>query len=359
MSIYTQVLAFIHRPEPGRFDDLALAVFRHQFDGVSAYRRYCENLGAHPDRGQTPAAIPAVSTLAFKYANLARDDAPPSVLVFLTSGTTAGRDRRGRHVVAHPELYRASALAHFATMIFPDRRRMRMLAIHPTADRMPESSLSRMISWCIDEFGRAPSLCAADRASVDTDAAFAFLHDAERSREPVSILGTTAAFAALFDAMRRRRVAVALEAHSRMMDTGGAKGQALPLDPAEVAALARQLLGIAPEFVINEYGMTELCSQLYDATAINSSEAAAPGRRVKLAPPWLKVWAVDPATLAPVPRGEPGLLSFFDLANASSVSAVLTEDVGIVDGDRVNILGRAAAAEPRGCALGIAEFAGA
>ncbi len=357
MSIYDQVHAFIHRPEPERFDELALAVFRHQFEGVAAYRRYCESLGMPPDSVGTPAAIPKVSTLAFKYANLARDDVSPSALTFVTSGTTAGRERRGRHVVAHPELYRASALAHLRAMLFPDRRPMRMLAIHPTADRMPQSSLSHMISWCIDEFGCEPNLCTAHRSGVDSDAAIAFLVHAQRTGGAVCILGTTAAFAALFDGMRRRRVTVALEAGSRMMDTGGAKGQAVPLDPAEVAELAGQLFGIAPEFVINEYGMTELCSQLYDATVFNSSEAASPGRRAKLAPPWLKVWAVDPATLAPLPPGEAGLLSFFDLANAGSVSAVLTEDIGVVDGSRVRVLGRSAAAEPRGCALGIEEFA--
>jgi hypothetical protein len=357
MSIYDQVLTFIHKPQSDRFDELALAVFLHQFEGVAPYRRYCQSLGAHPHSVRTVSEIPAVSTLAFKYADLARSDASPSALVFLTSGTTAGSSRRGRHVVAHPELYRASALAHLRAMMFSDRRRVRMLAIHPTAERMPKSSLSRMISWCIDEFGHAPNLCAAARSSVDTEAAIAFLADAEHGGEAVCTLGTTAAFAAVFDAMCRRRIALRLAAGSRMMDTGGAKGQSLPLDSGAVAELAGELLGIAPEFVINEYGMTELCSQLYDATAFNSSETAAPRDRIKLAPPWLKVSAVDPETLAPVPSGEPGLLRFFDLANAGSVSAVLTEDIGVVDGTRVRVLGRSMAAEPRGCALGIAEFA--
>jgi Acyl-protein synthetase, LuxE len=357
MTVYEQVLAFIHRPEPHRFDELALDVFRHQFDGVAAYRRYCESRGESRDSIRSIDAIPAVSTLAFKYADLARADAAADAPVFLTSGTTAGRERRGRHVVAHPELYRASGIAHFGAMVFPDRRRMRMLAIHPTADRTPASSLSQMLSWCIDEFGRAPNLCAADRASVDSNRAIDFLADAERRDEPVCILGTTAAFAAVFDALRTRGIILRLAEGSRMMDTGGAKGQALPLDPAEVAALSLELLGIAPEFVINEYGMTELCSQLYDATVLNSPDTAAPGRRVKLAPPWLRVSAVDPATLAPVAAGEPGLLKFFDLANAGSVSAVLTEDIGVVEGNRVRIVGRSAGAEPRGCALAIAEFA--
>ena len=140
------------------------------------------------------------------------------------------------------------------------------------------------------------------------------------------------------------------------MDTGGAKGQSIPLDAAAVCDRARELLGVAPEFVINEYGMTELCSQLYDATSFNSDEHAAPTQRVKIAPPWMHPAAVDPISLRPVGAGEIGLLRFFDLANVGSVSAILTEDFGIVNGDRVRVLGRAGIAEPRGCALAIAQF---
>ena len=147
--------------------------------------------------------IPAVSNVAFKYADLASDGAErsPDAAVFLTSGTTQGRERRGRHIVARPEIYRASAMAHLRTMLFPDARRMAILAMHPTADAMPESSLSAMISWSIEEFGTGRILAAASRERVDVAAAIAFLDDCEARREPVCIMGTTAAFAALFSGL--------------------------------------------------------------------------------------------------------------------------------------------------------------
>jgi hypothetical protein len=107
---------------------------------------------------------------------------------------------------------------------------------------------------------------------------------------------------------------------------------------------------------INEYGMTEMCSQFYDATAFNSTRAEPPGHRWKLPPPWLRAFALDPLDLHPLAAGEPGLLAFFDLANVGSVSMLLTEDIGIVNEDAVRLLGRSATAEPRGCALAIAEF---
>jgi hypothetical protein len=357
MSIYEQVLTFIHRPEPEAFERLALEVFRHQFETITPYRRYCQGRGIEPGAVRSVNDVPAVSNVAFKYAELAIEGASrsPDTAVFLTSGTTQGRTRRGRHIVARPGIYRASAIAHLRTMMFPDARRMAMLAMHPTADAMPESSLSAMISWCIEEFATGAHLAAASRDRVDVAASIAFLGDCEARREPVCIMGTTAAFAALVYELRGRGSKLRLAQGSRMMDTGGAKGQAVPLQASEVVARATELLAIAPAMVINEYGMTELCSQLYDATSFNCAGVSDSEHRYKIAPPWMRVTARDPVTLRPMADGKVGMLTFFDLANVGSVSAVMTEDLGIVERGRVRVLGRAVG-EPRGCALGIGQF---
>ena len=356
MSIYERVLSFIRAPEPADFEAVALEVFRYQASIVAPYGEYCRRLGISAHRVSKLDDIPAVSTLAFKYARLAADQPLSGASTFQTSGTTSGRNRRGTHLVSRPDIYRASALAHLRRMLFPDAVKMRILAIHPTADRMRESSLSQMISWCIEEFGDGPSACVADRESLDAKAATDFLVDAARDRAPVAILGTTASLGALFEYLEDHNIRISLEARSRIMDTGGLKGQARPLDADTLCSAAGSLLAIEPAFVINEYGMTELCSQLYDATALNSEDASAPTKRVKIAPPWMRAAAIDPLTLKSVAPGQIGMLRFFDLANVGSVSAILTEDFGIVDGDRVRVIGRIATAEPRGCALGIEQF---
>lgn len=359
MSIYDHVLSFIEGPKPGNFEPLALEVFRYQLKGVAAYRLYCDALGVRESEVTRLEDIPAVSTLAFKYARLSGDQRNAEEKTFLTSGTTIGKTERGAHVVARPTIYRVSALAHLRRMIFPDRIKMVILALHPTADRMPESSLAQMLTWCIEEFGLEASECAADRKGLDSVAACDFLSAAARpGNAPVGIFGTTASLGALFAAMQSREIRFRLAPDSRIMDTGGVKGQATALDTEALCAMAGAFLGIEPALVINEYGMTELCSQLYDATAFNSKENSAPEARVKVAPPWMKAAAVDPVTLKAVAPGEIGMLRFFDLANLDSVSAVLTEDFGTVNaaGDRVRVMGRADIAEPRGCALAIEEF---
>lgn len=355
MNVLENVLDFIVKPTAAIPSEIALKVFRHQFDNVSSYRLYCQDRGVVPSGIRSVDGIPFVSTAAFKYANLSQNvgSAP---LVFLTSGTTQGRYRRGRHVVPYPEVYRASALAHLRSMLFPDGARPWMLAMHPAMDVMPESSLSTMISWCVAEFGSGTSLFAAKREGVDLEASLKFLKRARIAGEAVCILATTAAFAALCANLEESRESIPLAAGSRLMDTGGAKGQVIPLTAPQVIERAQKFLGIEADLVINEYGMTELCSQLYDATAFNCSSAASSDERVKIAPPWLDARALDPSTMSRVPDGEPGMLAFFDLANVGSVSAVMTEDLGIVEGNRVRVLGRAAASEARGCALAIGEF---
>ncbi len=363
MSIWKEVLHFIQQPDPrpdsGAFEPLAIRVFRHQYDAIAPYRDYCAERGVSPAQVRSIDDIPAISTVAFRYAELA---AEPPERVFVTSGTTLGPLERGSHFVPHLEVYGASAMSHLARMLFPDQARIRMLALHPTADLMPESSLAQMITWCVEEFGNGCALGAADRAGLDVAAARSFLNESAVAAEPVCILGTTAAFARLLSALAQADAPIRLAAGSRMMDTGGAKGQATPLGIGELLALAERWLGIPPALVINEYGMTEMCSQLYDLTAFNRRDdgrhaQASQGARPKLAPRWLRAAAVDPVTLKRVPDGETGLLSFFDLANVGSVSALITEDFGIVRQREVLVLGRATG-DPRGCALGVEEFAG-
>lgn len=226
---------------------------------------------------------------------------------------------------------------------------------------MPESSLAAMLSWTIEEFGTHTHLAAASRDRIDVEAATGFLAGVEARREPVCILGTTAAFTALFKRLLSTGVKFRLAPGSRMMDTGGAKGQAVPVQPAEVVERAGELLAIAPAMVVNEYGMTELCSQLYDATDFNCPGVPNMNAqdRYKLPPPWLRATARDPVSLRPLPDGAIGLLAFFDLANVGSVSALMTEDLGSVERGRVRVLGRAIGLEARGCALAIGQFSAA
>src|SRR5215469_9838140 len=189
-SIYQKVIAFINSSDHSAFERLALEIFEFQFSYVPSYAAYCSNLGRTPKTVRSIAEIPPVSTVAFKYARMESQEevASSGSRLFLTSGTSIGKGERGRHLVMHPEVYRASALTHLRRMMFPDGRRTAMLSLHPTAERMPESSLSQMISWCVEEFGTGVAMCAATPQAVDTVAAIRFLQETVDARTPVSIL---------------------------------------------------------------------------------------------------------------------------------------------------------------------------
>jgi hypothetical protein len=145
---------------------------------------------------------------------------------------------------------------------------------------------------------------------------------------------------------------------SRIMHTGGFKGRSREVAPSELASRMATAFAIPDHAVVGEYGMTELSSQLYEGTWRAARGLATPSARatVFIAPPWLRVVAVDPETLAPLADGEVGILRFEDLANVDSALIVQTADRGRCEGHSIELLGRLPGALPRGCALAVEEL---
>jgi hypothetical protein len=351
------IAASIAGDRPLDFERDALAVFAYQFERNRPYRSYCER------RGRTPATvahwrdIPAVSTTAFKIVDLA---CAPAERTFRTSGTTRGPEGRGRHLVPRLDLYRAAALRHFAACVAVDGRRAPVLALMPPPSLRPDSSLVQMIDWVRAEHGTAESAYFVGAAGLDADALHARLATLERDGSPAYLIGLTAAFEQLFAECRARRRPYRLPYGTLVIDTGGRKrapgGSARPpLSSAGFLAACWRSLGVPGYHCINEYGMTELCSQFYD-NVLRERAAGRLAPRCKVGPAWTRTLVVDPATLDEVPAGSPGLLRHYDLANCGSVLAVQTEDLGVqVDGGFV-VQGRIQGAEPRGCALLLEDF---
>jgi hypothetical protein len=92
-----QVLDFIRTPQGRNFGRLALAVFAYQFRFNLPYRRFCLSRGKTPGGVIDWREVPAVPTVAFKELDLLTCGPPEKI--FLTSGTTRGQTKRGRHLV--------------------------------------------------------------------------------------------------------------------------------------------------------------------------------------------------------------------------------------------------------------------
>ena len=140
------------------------------------------------------------------------------------------------------------------------------------------------------------------------------------------------------------------------MQTGGFKGRSREVSVEELREGVSLALQLGPGRVVGEYGMTELTSQLYEGTIRESALAARhpdtnPG--IYFEPPWLHVTPVDAVSLQPVAEGDVGLARFIDLGNIDSAVSVVTQDLVRRVGGGVQLLGRQAGAEARGCSLAI------
>ena len=228
-----------------------------------------------------------------------------------------------------------------------------MVSLIPDPRTVGDSSLARMAGFIADEPEVAGTVWAFDPGSgVDVDA----VRRAADGTVPVLLLATTFALVHLLDALAPRLLP--LPPGSRLMETGGFKGRVAEVDRTALYTRVEAVLGVAPWNVVNEYGMTELLSQAYDGAAGRCLEAPAHQGGPRTAslhprphrfPPWVRTRALDPATLSPLPPGQPGLLSHFDLANAGSVCHILTEDFGSTTGDGgIELAGRAPGAAGRG-----------
>ena len=333
-------------PQGERFEELALAVFAFQYERVAPYRKLCEGRGVSPDTVRDWRDVPAVPALAMKRLALHADE---PLQVFRSSGTGG---ERSVHHQPYPDLYRQAIDCSFPRFCLPGLRTPApMLSLVPTVEQAPDSSLAFMAAHVLDEWGAADSTNAFGERGVDVTRARSWLGARQREGRPVLVFATSFALAQLLDALERRFLHFRLAPGSVVFDTGGYKGRHQELSRDDLLARIQTWLGVAPEQVVREYGMTELSSQCYTTNLIGGDP------EVFVAPHWVRVRVLHPETLADQATGEPGLIAVFDLANVGSVPHLLTEDLGVADGEGFKLLGRAGSAELRGCSLTVEELA--
>ena len=336
-------------------DQLAARTVELQLERIAAYRRlWCAGgLDRARDEKARPGAwrrTPPVPVAAFKEPGLELWTAPPR-LVFRSSGTTVGRHRRSEHHHPYPDLYRRIVDASFPAAcleraLLDGADRAPMLSLIPPLAEVPDSSLGFMIDHVLARWGARGSRSVLGAGGLDARSAHAFLSEHARGGRPVLVVATALALAGLLEALRERPLERRLPPGSVVFETGGFKGRERDMTRSELVAHTGEQLGIPPERIVREYGMTELTSQAY-TRALGGGDPD-----VFFAPPWLLWRLLDPHTGAEVAPGAPGLLCFFDLGNVGSISHLLTEDVGRAAGEGgFELLGRASDAELRGCSL--------
>jgi hypothetical protein len=311
------------------FRTLALDVHAFQRRRNIAYGSYCRQLGTSEQLDDWR-AIPAVPQSVFKYADLRCFAEEDTERTFHTSGTTG--EGYGRHHFRSLSLYHLAITRGWEWFDLSQRPR---IILTPRPQQAPHSSLAEMM----DALPGLSEFFVADDGQLMTDILAQRLQRQVDAQEPAMLLGTALAFLNFFEHCSTQKLRFVLPAGSAAMETGGYKGSGRDIAKVDLYAMFRRFLGLAPDNVINEYGMTELSSQCYTRGLGRPHEA----------PPWLRFLVINPETNSEVAIGETGLLRLFDLANLGSVLAITTQDLAIRRERGFELLGRDPAALPRGC----------
>ena len=328
-------------------DQLLRDALAFQRAAVPVYARIVEQLGRVP--AADALAWPAVPTDVFRVARVAAHAPEHDVKLFRTSGTTSGA--RGEHGLRELALYDCAAQAAARYALFPDLPRMPLVVLAASAAELPDSSLSYMLDRFGAWFGSGNSTYVLRDGALDLMLLERTLREHERSDTAVALLGTSFAFVHAEDGLGGQRFA--LPRGSRIMQTGGFKGRSRTVEPEAMLQLLAARYSVAEPFIVQEYGMTELSSQLYETTLRDAVLGREPGPRRLWVPGWLRAARVDADSLQPVAGDQPGLLRIDDLANLDSACAIQTSDLALACEDGLRVLGRAPGATPRGCSLAV------
>jgi hypothetical protein len=207
-----------------------------------------------------------------------------------------------------------------------------------------------MADYLLANFGTTASENAFGPEGVAFPEAKRWCDERRRHGRPGLILATAFALVQWLEALAAAGTPVRLPSGSAIFETGGFKGRSREIERGKLLSMIERWLGVAPQQVVREYGMTELTSQLYSRSLLGGDPD------LLVAPHWVRVRVLDPASLKEAAPGKVGLISIFDLANLGSAAHLLTQDLGMMEEDGLRLLGRASGAELRGCSLTVEEL---
>ena len=321
MQVYDNIFDINSAP---RFTEVALETFRHQYSQNEVYREFVNLRGITPGDVHRIEDIPFLPIEIYKTREVVCGKVPPQD-IFLSSGTTGME--RSKHLVADLDLYRRSFVSGFRR-IYGDPANVQFLALMPTPDQAPQSSLVHMVKTLMD------------LSDSPENGFFLASHTGLRARltqkrapgRRIMLIGLTYALLDFANSYPGKYEPL------MVVETGGMKGRREEMIREELHEKLKDGLGV--DEIHSEYGMTELLSQAWST-----------GRGLFSAPPWMKILIRDSKDpLAWAPNGITGGISVIDLANYHSCSFIATQDLGRLHPDgRFEVLGRFDSAETRGC----------
>ncbi|HET6767305.1 MAG TPA: acyl transferase [Chitinophagaceae bacterium] len=318
------------------FEQLALAIFRFQYDANTVYKSYVNALGIKPAVIDKIEKIPFLPISFFKTDEI-KTGKFNAEEIFESSGTT--QSVNSRHHVKSISIYTESFTKAFEN-IHGSITEWCILGLLPSYLERGNSSLVYMVD-CLITKSQHP---LSGFYLHDFDKLKDTLISLERGGQKTLLVGVTYA---LLDFAENFPVKLS---HTTIMETGGMKGRRKELTRPEVHEQLKKAFGKTE--IHSEYGMTELLSQAY---------AEKEGRF--RCPKWMKVLIRDDEDPLTVQRSSDsshdneskpltGAINVIDLANVYSCSFIATDDAGkLYPDDSFEVLGRIDGSDLRGCSL--------
>ena len=359
-EVHEGVLEYIQYgiPDEEYFEELYLELFQVQKAENPVYNRWLRMSGAeNPTTWQE--VLPMPVNMFKSGQGLISGSMGDLDRVWESSGTTTGKP--SLTPLLSTDFY--DATIHRASLRWlPFSNSSITIALVPSSQQWPWSSLAYMFSKMEELESKSADAVYAwkrpltvddKRFTLDFEATTAYLETAIRENIPVRLLGTSYAFLQLFDYLKEKGLRYQLPSASSIVDTGGYKGITRSISRAEFLDYCEGLLGLDPWFCINEYGMSEMSSQLWTPVAHKGKDGEDEWWDV---PHWVRVQILNPVTREPDPNG---VAVFYDLANVWSVATLQTEDLGAIRQRHQGVqhvtqfkpLGRAQGAVAKGCSI--------
>jgi phenylacetate-coenzyme A ligase PaaK-like adenylate-forming protein len=309
-----------------QFEDLALQIFKYQFENNRVYRSFCDLLYKHPSDVKTILDIPFLPIQFFKSHAILSTKAPVQS-IFSSSGTTGSLT--SKHMVTNLGIYEESfnkGFLHF----YGNIEDYVVLALLPSYLEREGSSLIYMVDALIKHSKHPESGFYLNNLSDLKNKLIRL--DSEGKK--ILLIGVSFALLDLVETYQFNLK------NTIVMETGGMKGRRKELIRDE---LHKQLIhGFGLDTIHSEYGMTELLSQAYSN-----------GNGLFKTPSWMRILTRDTEDALSInPAGIPGGINVIDLANINSCSFIATQDLGRVYKDNTfEIIGRFDNSDIRGCNL--------
>jgi phenylacetate-coenzyme A ligase PaaK-like adenylate-forming protein len=305
------------------FEYKAIEIAKFQYAQNRTYKAYVDLIGKDLSQLNAIEQIPFLPISFFKTREVKAFEGKHQI-EFHSSGTTG--PQKSKHFIYDGTVYQMSFLKCFE-LFFGNPEDYIVLGLLPSYHDNEHSSLIYMIDHLIER-------------SKNKNSGF-LLNDYERlinivakneTKKKIIVFGVSYA---LLDLAEKYNPDLR---NCLVLETGGMKGRRKELTKSELHSELKK--GLQIDTVLSEYGMTELLSQAYSL-----------GNEKYQTPPWMKILIreqTDPLSFTKIKSGG---VNVIDLANIYSCSFVATEDLGRVNGNQFEILGRFDQSDIRGCNL--------